>query len=130
MYNRICSISSGFATRRTFTFLACNLPNFPYCLGWMCSSSQVCAAIIPLSAAKVGSCLTYFQSKVVNLTYFQSKVIYFQSKVIYFQCKPRLEKFWGAGGQKGAVLLGRNTEIQSRNTRNTPKYRSRVHFKI
>ena len=38
--------------------------------------------LIPLSAAKVGSYLTYFQSKVVNLTYFQSKVIYFQSKVI------------------------------------------------
>jgi len=29
--------------------------------------------LIPLSAAKVGSYLTYFQSKVVNLTYFQSK---------------------------------------------------------
>ena len=57
-------------------------------------------ALIPLSAAKVGSYLTYFQSEVVNLTYFQYKVIYFQSKVIYFQCKPRLEKVWGAGDKK------------------------------
>ena len=72
-------------------------------------ASNIILILIPLSAAKVGSYLTYFQSKVVNLTYFQSKVIYFQSKVIYFQCKPRLEKFLGAGGQKGAVQLGRNT---------------------
>ena len=31
----------------------------------------------------------------------------------------------GAGGQKRSVHFGRNTETQSRNTRNTPKYPSR-----
>ena len=44
-----------------------------------------------------------------------------------FLCSVRLLPFWiwGAGGPICSVHFGRNTEIQSRNTRNTPKYPSR-----
>ena len=61
--------------------------------------------IIPLSSAKVGSNLTYFQSKYVNLTYFQSKVNYFQSKVIYFQSKV-MEIKGAATEKKVAAAVG------------------------
>ena len=63
------------------------------------------------------------QSSQPDLLSTQSNLLSIQSNLLSMQAQ--IGKSLGGGGQKGAVQLGRNTEIQSRNTRNTPKYRSR-----
>ena len=81
----------------------------------------------PTSETGIWAYFSYFLTVFLYISAMQKKYQFSKVRFPHSEIDQNLisRSLGGAGGQKRSVHFGRNTETQSRNTRNTPKYPSR-----